>query len=129
MRLYISTPILRQVVRELDKFDKKAATLIEKTERFIIKRPKLARLMGVNYEDTSIGIDCFLKKDLIEKTMKYTLKMESERMSSNIRLRESDYSLTKMQDEFLNVVLDPRSTKKDIEDSFKSIAVRVSRGF
>lgn len=80
MRLYVSTPILRHVVKKLTEFDNRLAETILKADSFIKARPTLALLLGV--PQAPLDITPFLHKKLIETTTRDSIRLQNRKFPS-----------------------------------------------
>lgn len=79
MRLYLSTPILRELVRRLNTLDNKLAETIIKVDCFIKASPSLREVFGNDIGDDLRSVKPFLREDLIKKTLKKTKDIEDHR--------------------------------------------------
>lgn len=80
MRLYVSTPILRHVVKKLTELDNRLAETILKADSFIKARPTLALLLGV--PQAPLDITPFLHKKLIETTTRDSIRLQNRKFPS-----------------------------------------------
>lgn len=81
MKLYLSTPILRTIVRKLNSLDNKVAETIVKLDKFINDSSRLRKLFGSDINEPLRQIQPFLREDLIKKTIQECVAREQRRRS------------------------------------------------
>ena len=79
MQLFLSTPVLRALVRELNKFDNRLALAIIRTDNYIKGSSYLRELFGSDSGDEMRQLSPFLNEDLIKKTIKDCVAKEAQR--------------------------------------------------
>ena len=81
MKLYLSTPVLRQLVRKLNTLDKKLADTIVNVDDQISRSKLFGNLLGNEIANDIRQIQPFLHKELIKETIKECVAKEELRRS------------------------------------------------
>lgn len=111
MKLYLSTPILRTIVRKLNYLDNKVAEAILRLDKLITNSPKLRELFSSDISEPLRQIQPFLREDLIKKTIQECVAQEHRRRSlpsPGNSLKEQQETATLTQSELIAHLIDGR---------------------